>query len=178
MGSPLKIIHCGEKRGSGLAAKLVNNLILGVQQAVVGEGMLVGVRMGVDPKVLVDVVGCSTGGCWAVGRNNPVRGALVGSGAGAVEGGGNEATGTTGAVEAPCERDYEGGFALELMLKVSLIFFLRFLCILIPISPTFLITYYPLEYHLLILYFLFHPFLVSLYILYTTYTIPCFTLLA
>ena len=145
MGSPPKIIHCGDRRGSGLAAKLVNNLILGVQQAVVGEGMLVGVRMGVDPKVLVDVVGCSTGGCWAVGRNNPVRGALVGSGAGAVGGGGSGMTGAvgTGAVEAPCERDYEGGFALELMLKVSLIFFCDFFVSIFP-PLFFIITYHPL----------------------------------
>ncbi|KAF4604076.1 hypothetical protein EYR40_001259 [Pleurotus pulmonarius] len=92
-----RIIHCGPS-GSGLGAKICNNLILGVQQIVVAEGMLLGQRLGLDPAILAGVINSSTGGCWASSVNNPVPGALVDQ-------------------SAPCERDYEGGFATALMLK-------------------------------------------------------------
>ena len=94
-----QIIHCGGS-GAGLAAKICNNLILGVQQIVVAEGMLLGQKLGLDPQVLASVVNSSTGACWSSSVNNPVPGALPGK-------------------EPPCERDYEGGFATSLMLKVS-----------------------------------------------------------
>ena len=58
MGS--KIIHCGPS-GSGLAAKICNNLILGIQQIAVAEGMLLGQRMGLRADVLAGVVNSSTG---------------------------------------------------------------------------------------------------------------------
>lgn len=74
---------------------------MGVQQIVVAEGMLLGQRLGLDPAILAGVINSSTGGCWASSVNNPVPGALVDH-------------------SAPCERDYEGGFATALMLKVRL----------------------------------------------------------
>ncbi|THV07856.1 3-hydroxyisobutyrate dehydrogenase [Dendrothele bispora CBS 962.96] len=92
-----KIIHCGPS-GAGLGAKICNNLILGVQQIVVGEAMLLGNKLGLDPAVLASVVGSSTGNCWSVSTNNPVPNSLPGK-------------------SPPCERDYEGGFATGLMLK-------------------------------------------------------------
>lgn len=96
MGS--RIFHCGPS-GAGLGAKICNNLVLGVQQVVVGEAMLLGERLGLEPRVLAEVINNSTGRCWASEVNNPVPGALVD--------------------KAPvCERDYEGGFATLLMLKV------------------------------------------------------------
>ncbi|KAG6832718.1 hypothetical protein H0H92_012290 [Tricholoma furcatifolium] len=92
-----RIIHCGES-GSGLGAKICNNLVLGVQQIVVGEAMLLGQRLGLEPAVLAGVINSSTGGCWASSVNNPVPSAVEGK-------------------SPPCERDYEGGFATALMLK-------------------------------------------------------------
>ncbi|KAG6909835.1 hypothetical protein DXG01_015108 [Tephrocybe rancida] len=112
-----RIIHCGDS-GSGLGAKICNNvsetridmytgmlsvvngvqLVLGVQQIVVGEAMLLGQRLGLEPAVLAGVINSSTGGCWASSVNNPVPAALAGK-------------------SPPCERDYEGGFATALMLK-------------------------------------------------------------
>ncbi|TBU66003.1 3-hydroxyisobutyrate dehydrogenase [Dichomitus squalens] len=92
-----RIIYCGES-GAGLVAKICNNLILGVQQIVVAEGMLLGQKLGLDPKVLASVVNSSTGACWSSSVNNPVPGALPDK-------------------SPPCERDYEGGFATSLMLK-------------------------------------------------------------
>lgn len=92
------VIYCGDS-GAGLVAKICNNLILGVQQIVVAEGMLLGQRLGLDPKVLASVINSSTGACWASSVNNPAPSALPDK-------------------SPPCERDYEGGFATSLMLKV------------------------------------------------------------
>ncbi|KAJ7184211.1 3-hydroxyisobutyrate dehydrogenase [Mycena filopes] len=92
-----RIVHCGPA-GAGLGAKICNNLILGVQQIVVAEAMLLGQKMGLDPAVLSSVIGSSTGNCWSISVNNPVPSALP-------------------AGSPPCERDYEGGFATVLMEK-------------------------------------------------------------
>ncbi|KAI0807171.1 3-hydroxyisobutyrate dehydrogenase [Fomes fomentarius] len=92
-----RVIYCGES-GAGLVAKICNNLILGVQQIVVAESMLLGQKLGLDPKVLASVINSSTGACWSSSVNNPVPGALTDK-------------------SPPCERDYEGGFATSLMLK-------------------------------------------------------------
>jgi len=94
-----RIFRCGGP-GAGLAAKICNNLVLGVQQIVVAEAMLLGQRLGLKPAVLTDVINNSTGACWASSENNPVQGAVPGK-------------------SPPCERDFEGGFATSLMLKVS-----------------------------------------------------------
>uniref|UniRef100_D8PVZ3 3-hydroxyisobutyrate dehydrogenase n=1 Tax=Schizophyllum commune (strain H4-8 / FGSC 9210) TaxID=578458 RepID=D8PVZ3_SCHCM len=92
-----RVIHCGPA-GAGLAAKICNNLVLGVQQIVTAEAMLLGQKLGLDPAVLAAVIGSSTGSCWSVNVNNPVPGALPDK-------------------APPCERAYEGGFATALMLK-------------------------------------------------------------
>ncbi|KAH9998133.1 NAD binding domain of 6-phosphogluconate dehydrogenase-domain-containing protein [Russula compacta] len=92
-----RIIHCGSA-GSGLAAKICNNLVLGVEQIVVAEAMLLGQRLGLDPAVLANVINNSTGGCWSSTVNNPVPGALPEK-------------------SPPCERGFEGGFATALMIK-------------------------------------------------------------
>lgn len=92
-----RIIHCGPS-GAGLVAKICNNLVLGVEQVVVAEAMLLGQRLGLDPAVLAGVINSSTGACWSSSVNNPVPGALPEK-------------------SPPCERDYEGGFATALMLK-------------------------------------------------------------
>ena len=93
-----RIIHCGPS-GAGLGAKICNNLILGVEQVVVAEAMLLGQKLGLEPATLAGVINSSTGGCWASSVNNPVPSALPGQ-------------------SPPCEKDYEGGFATALMLKV------------------------------------------------------------
>lgn len=92
-----RIIHCGPS-GSGLAAKICNNLMLGVQQIATAEAMLLGEELGLDPAVLASVINSSTGACWASSVNNPVPGALPDK-------------------DPPSTRDFEGGFAASLMLK-------------------------------------------------------------
>jgi len=97
MGELERIIYCGPS-GSGLAAKICNNLVLGVQQIVVAEAMLLGQALGLNASVLASVINNSTGACWASSVNNPVPSALVDK-------------------SPPCEREYVGGFATSLMLK-------------------------------------------------------------
>jgi 3-hydroxyisobutyrate dehydrogenase-like beta-hydroxyacid dehydrogenase len=98
MGS--RVIHCGTS-GAGLSAKICNNLILGVEQIVVAEAMLLGQKLGLDAAVLAGVINNSTGGCWSSSVNNPVPSALPDR-------------------SPPCQRDYDGGFATSLMLKVNI----------------------------------------------------------
>ena len=64
--------------------------------------MLLGQKLGLDPQVLAAVINSSTGACWACSTNNPVPGAVPEK-------------------SPPCERDYDGGFATSLMLKVPYI---------------------------------------------------------
>lgn len=80
--------------------ELFPQLILGVQQIVVGEAMLLGQKLGLEPAVLASVINSSTGACWSSSVNNPVPSALPDK-------------------APPCEKNYEGGFATALMLKVG-----------------------------------------------------------
>ncbi|KAG9014996.1 hypothetical protein FRB94_007068 [Tulasnella sp. JGI-2019a] len=91
------IVHCGDS-GTGLAVKICNNLILGINQTAVAEAMLLGTSLGLSPALMTSVINNSTGRCWPSSVNNPVPGALPGQ-------------------SPPCERDFKGGFASKLMLK-------------------------------------------------------------
>ena len=63
IGDPAKRVHCGPV-GSGLVAKLVNNLLVAVIAAGTAEAFGIGQRAGVDPEVLVRVVQASSGDSW------------------------------------------------------------------------------------------------------------------
>ncbi|CUF93097.1 3-hydroxyisobutyrate mitochondrial precursor, putative [Bodo saltans] len=98
------VVHCGDI-GSGQVAKLCNNLILGqvVQQphpwSAHGrrvEAMLMGTRLGVDPKTLAGIFNTSTGRCWSSDTYNPFPGVLP---------------------NIPSANEYKGGFGSSLMLK-------------------------------------------------------------
>jgi 3-hydroxyisobutyrate dehydrogenase len=67
------VIHVGPL-GSGEVAKICNNLVAGVSMIAVAEAFTIGMRAGVDPRVLHDVIGKSSGDCWAVQHNCPVPG--------------------------------------------------------------------------------------------------------
>jgi 3-hydroxyisobutyrate dehydrogenase len=71
MGS--NVIHVGPL-GAGEVAKICNNLIAGVSMIAVAEAFTLGMRAGVDPKVLHEVIRKSSGNCWGVERNCPVPG--------------------------------------------------------------------------------------------------------
>ena len=89
------IVHTGAP-GSGQAAKIVNNMILGITMIGVAEGFLMGKRLGLDMKTLFDIVSTSSGSCWAVNSYLPVAGPVPTS---------------------PANRDFAPGFTAENMLK-------------------------------------------------------------
>lgn len=89
------IVHCGPS-GTGQAAKVCNNLILGISMTAVSEAMNLGVSLGMDPTVLAGIVNTSSGRCWSSDTYNPVPGVLP---------------------NVPSSRGYTGGFGVDLMLK-------------------------------------------------------------
>ena len=90
-----RIVHCGGP-GLGQAAKVCNNMILGVSQIAVAEAFVLGERLGLEHQALFDVVSQASGQCWAVTTNCPVPGPVPTS---------------------PANRDYTPGFAGALMAK-------------------------------------------------------------
>lgn len=89
------IVHCGGT-GTGQAAKICNNLLLGISMAAVSEAMALGEALGIDPKVLGGIINSSTGRCWSSETYNPMPGVIE---------------------SAPSSRHYAGGFGTDLMLK-------------------------------------------------------------
>jgi len=90
-----KIVRCGPA-GSGQAAKICNNMVLGISMIGVCEAFALADRMGLDRKAMFDVVSTSSGSCWSINTYCPVPG--VGP-------------------QSPADNDYAPGFAAALMLK-------------------------------------------------------------
>ncbi len=89
------IIHTG-KAGSGQAAKICNNMILGISMTAISEAFELARKLGLDAKKLHEVVTNSSGQCWAMSQYVPVPGILD---------------------NVPANQDYEPGFASDMMLK-------------------------------------------------------------
>jgi 3-hydroxyisobutyrate dehydrogenase len=90
-----KVVHCGGS-GAGQAAKLCNNMILGVSMIAVSEAFVLGEALGLSHEALFEVSSNATGQCWALNTNCPVPGPVPTS---------------------PANRDYQAGFAVALMAK-------------------------------------------------------------
>ncbi len=90
-----RAVHCGAP-GAGQAAKICNNMILGISMAGVAEAFVLGEKLGLSHQALFDVASTSSGQCWALTTNCPVPGPVPAS---------------------PANRDYKPGFATALMLK-------------------------------------------------------------
>ncbi|MFB8387145.1 3-hydroxyisobutyrate dehydrogenase [Microbacterium sp. NPDC055910] len=90
-----RIVHCGGS-GLGQAAKVCNNMILGISQIAVAEAFVIGERLGLSHQALYDVASNASGQCWALTTNCPVPGPVPTS---------------------PANRDYQPGFAGTLMAK-------------------------------------------------------------
>ena len=58
-----KIVHVGDA-GCGNAAKLVNNLISLASNSISAEGFVLGVKAGIDPQTLLEIISTSTGDNW------------------------------------------------------------------------------------------------------------------
>jgi 3-hydroxyisobutyrate dehydrogenase len=90
-----RVVHCGG-HGAGQAAKICNNLILGVSMIAVSEAFVLGEKLGLSHQALFDVASAASGQCWALTTNCPVPGPVPTS---------------------PANRDYQPGFAGALMAK-------------------------------------------------------------
>ncbi|MEM7566300.1 MAG: 3-hydroxyisobutyrate dehydrogenase [Pseudomonadota bacterium] len=89
------VIHAGG-RGAGQAAKICNNMILGVSMIAVSEAFALGRSLGLDDQKLFDVASVSSGQCWSLTTYCPVPGPVPAS---------------------PANRDYAPGFTAAMMLK-------------------------------------------------------------
>ena len=90
-----KIVHCGGA-GAGQAAKICNNMILGISMIAVSEAFALGEKLGLSHQALFDVASTSSGQCWSLTSYCPVPGPVPAS---------------------PANNDYKPGFATALMLK-------------------------------------------------------------
>ena len=88
LGMGKNIFHCGGP-GTGEIAKICNNLILGINMIALSEGLSLGEKLGIDPKVLSNIISVSTGRSWCVDTYNPRPGVLE---------------------NVPSSKNYNGGF--------------------------------------------------------------------
>ncbi len=89
------IIHAGPA-GNGQAAKICNNMLLGISMIGVCEAMTLGQKLGLDPEVFFDIASNSSGQCWSLTSYCPVPGPVP---------------------AAPSNNDYQPGFTAQMMLK-------------------------------------------------------------
>ncbi|MEL7198388.1 MAG: 3-hydroxyisobutyrate dehydrogenase [Pseudomonadota bacterium] len=89
------VIHAGDA-GNGQAAKICNNMLLGIQMIGTAEAFSMAEKLGLDPQTFYDISSVSSGQCWSMTSYCPVAG--VGP-------------------QSPSDNGYEGGFASALMLK-------------------------------------------------------------
>ncbi|UXN59747.1 3-hydroxyisobutyrate dehydrogenase [Phyllobacterium zundukense] len=90
-----RIVHCGEA-GNGQAAKICNNMILGISMIGVSEAFTLAEKLGLSHQALFDVASTSSGQCWSLTTYCPVPGPVATS---------------------PANNGYKPGFAAALMLK-------------------------------------------------------------
>ena len=86
------LFHCGPI-GNGVTVKLINNYIAITNMLSCSEGLNMGVKMGIDPKMLTEIINASSGQSWVSSKNNPVPGVQP---------------------DSVASRGYKGGFAIEL----------------------------------------------------------------
>lgn len=61
----------GPRTGDGSKMKLVNNLMAGINLAAACEGMVFGLKLGLDPRTIFDVACASSGASWAFADRMP-----------------------------------------------------------------------------------------------------------
>ena len=66
-----KLFYIGEKPGSAQTLKLVNNLLAACAMAISAEGMVMGAKAGLDPRVMIDVINVSSGRNSAIRTSSP-----------------------------------------------------------------------------------------------------------
>ena len=89
------IVHAGGA-GNGQAAKICNNMILGVSMIAVSEAFVLAEKLGLDHQKLFDISSTASGQCWSLTTYCPVPGPVPAS---------------------PANRDYAAGFTADMMWK-------------------------------------------------------------
>ena len=89
------VVHAGGP-GNGQAAKICNNMILGISMIAVSEAFALGQKLGLEPDRLFEISSQSSGQCWSMTTYCPVPGPVPAS---------------------PANRDYAPGFTAAMMLK-------------------------------------------------------------
>ena len=89
------IFHAGDS-GSGQVAKICNNMLLAIHMCGTAESIALGVKNGLNPEILSEIMRKSSGGNWSLEVYNPYPGVMK---------------------EVPANRGYEGGFLNKLMFK-------------------------------------------------------------
>lgn len=89
------IIYCGDA-GLGQAAKICNNLVLGITMIGVSEAFNLAEKLGLDQQTFFDVASQSSAQCWSISKYCPVPGPVPTS---------------------PANRDFEAGFTAAMMMK-------------------------------------------------------------
>jgi 3-hydroxyisobutyrate dehydrogenase len=89
------IVHAGGA-GNGQAAKICNNMILGISMIAVSEAFVLAEKIGLDAQKLFDIASKASGQCWSLTSYCPVPGPVP---------------------AAPSNRDYQAGFTAAMMLK-------------------------------------------------------------
>ena len=89
------VVHAGEA-GAGQAAKICNNMILGISMIAVSEAFNLADALGLDRQKLFDIASTASGQCWSLTTYCPVPGPVPTS---------------------PANRDYAPGFTAAMMLK-------------------------------------------------------------
>jgi 3-hydroxyisobutyrate dehydrogenase len=89
------IVHAGPS-GNGQAAKICNNMVLGISMIAVSEAFVLAERLGLDAQKLFEISSKSSGQCWSLTSYCPVPGPVPTS---------------------PANRDYQPGFTAAMMLK-------------------------------------------------------------
>jgi 3-hydroxyisobutyrate dehydrogenase len=89
------IVHAGGA-GNGQAAKICNNMILGISMIGVSEAFVLAEKLGLDHQKLFDISSTASGQCWSLTTYCPVPGPVPTS---------------------PANRDYQAGFTAAMMLK-------------------------------------------------------------
>ncbi len=89
------IVHAGDA-GAGQAAKICNNMLLGISMIGTCEAFVLAEKLGLDPQKLYDISSKSSGQCWSLTSYCPIPGPVPTS---------------------PANNDYQPGFAAPMMLK-------------------------------------------------------------
>jgi len=90
-----RVIHAGSA-GKGQAAKICNNMLLGISMIAVSEAFNLGEKLGINPKKLFEICSHASGQCWSMTSYCPVPNVID---------------------NVPSNNNYEPGFTAAMMLK-------------------------------------------------------------